>query len=102
MLSDPLSKSEQKDFVEEPEATTDKLHYNKLNSLHEICDAGIALHSVETAIQVLVCCYLTFEFRTQLLRLLSENILAISHVKDIRAARGGVIIYVLKIEIDSN
>ena len=93
MLSDLLSKTEQKEFIKEPEnATTDILHYDELNLLHGICDGDIALHSVETAFQVLVCCYLNYEVRTQLLRLLRETI-AVSFVKDIRGARGGVIIY---------
>ena len=62
---------------------TDKLHHDELNLLHEICDGDIALHSVELAIKVLVCCYLTYQSRAQVLRLLRETI-TISLVKDIR------------------
>ena len=56
MLSNLLCETEE--FIKEPEnATTDKVHRDELNLLHEICDGDIALHSVELAIQV--CCDLT-------------------------------------------
>ena len=50
----------------------DKVHQDKLNLLHEICDGDIALHSVELAIQV--CCNLTYRSRAQVLRLPREII----------------------------
>ena len=61
MLSDLLRKSEEIFFVNEPKrAKTNKLHLEELKLLHEICNGCIALHSVETAIQVLVW-YLTYQ-----------------------------------------
>ena len=58
MLSNLLFESEE--FVKEAEnALTDKIYYDELNLLHEICDGDIALHSVELAIQV--CCNLTYQ-----------------------------------------
>jgi hypothetical protein len=66
MLSNLLCESEE--FIKEPEnATTDKVHHDELNLLHEICDGDIALHSVELAIQV--CCDLIHQSRAQVLRL---------------------------------
>ena len=56
ILSNLLHESEV--FHSEPEnATTGKAHQDELNLLHIICDSNIALHSIETAIQV--CYYYT-------------------------------------------
>jgi hypothetical protein len=51
ILSNLLCESEV--FVNELEnATTEKAHQDELKLLHVICDSDIALHSIETAIQV--------------------------------------------------
>ena len=72
MLSNLLCESEE--FVKESEnAMTDKDHHDELNLLHEICDGNIALHSVELAIQV--CCDLSYQSRTEVLRLPHKIIL---------------------------
>ena len=65
MLWNLLCESE--DFIKEPEnLTTDRVHQDELNLLHDICDGDIALHDVELAIQV--CCDLAYQSRAQLLR----------------------------------
>ena len=67
MLSNLICESEE--FIKERENTmSDKVHRDELNLLHEICDGDIALHSVEEAVKV--CCDLTYQTRTQVLRLL--------------------------------
>ena len=73
MLSNLLSKSEQKKSVEGPgNGMTDKFHHDELNLLHESCDGDIALHSVELAIQVLVRCDFSFQSRSTVLRFFCE------------------------------
>ena len=58
-------------FVSEPEnAMTDKAHQDELNLLHIICDSNVALHSIETAIQV--CPNSAYQSRPPVLRLLFE------------------------------